>query len=413
LLVKLIAAASALAFVLRSSVLASLASDSVSQQLSYITIGSLFVMAAYALVDGIGRIQWLGLLLIAATAASLWHCERFEFALSRWIGWAMLLVVLGPVRSTLRARQLRARMAENVFALFTAVVVLSAAWRIAELPVFGRGIFCGVMAHSMILGPIAGLVGIRALVRIVDRGSPSAWGLYIASLYVCALASSRAALAALIVGSLAIMGLRWKRHPLIAAVSIAFIGVFLAAPTATMDLLGTVLPQQLTVGLQQKSWDNTRELHWEARWEEFTASPVTGVGFAAAWTDTVGVDAETGAVETGSSYLAILSMTGIVGAAACLILIGNTCWRVFRHRRRLTRQQQLEFWSMGAFWAVHLGAEGYIYAVSSLLGLTFWLWLGQVHDQLAVARRPMRNRLKRTGGVARPDALRRAWRLAQ
>ena len=31
-----------------------------------------------------------------------------------------------------------------------------------------------------------------------------------------------------------------------------------------------------------------------------------------------------------------------------------------------------------AFWAVHLGAEGYIYAVGSVFALVFWLWLATV-----------------------------------
>jgi O-antigen ligase len=384
---RLIAILCASAFVLRASLLAHLVSGSAAQYFSLITIGSLLIAAAYVFVDRVGRIDKWGLLLILATGASLWHCERFDFALSRWIGWAILLLVLGPVRSTWRARQFRHHMSETLYAIFAAAVVLSALWRLAELPNLGRGIFCGVMGHSMILGPIAGLVAIRALARVDERGSTLACALYLVALVVCALASSRAALAALAAGSFVIVLMRCKKHPLIASLAVAAMSAFVVAPTGTLAVLGSVLPSGLTAGIQEKSWDNSRELHWQARWDEFMSSPITGVGFASAWTDTVGVDELTGTVETGSSYLAVLSMTGLAGGTACVLFVAALGCRVGASRRRLTRRQLLEFCGLGAFWAVHLGAEGYIYAVSSLPGLTFWLWLGCLTDQLSEPRR--------------------------
>jgi O-antigen ligase len=277
-------------------------------------------------------------------------------------------------------------MSDTLYAIFAAAVVLSVLWRLAELPNLGRGIFCGVMGHSMILGPIAGLVAIRALVRIDERGSTPACAFYFAALVVCALASSRAALAALAAGSFVVVLMRWKKHPVVASLAVAAMSAFVVAPAGTLAVLGSVLPPGLTAGIEEKSWDNSRELHWQARWDEFLSSPLTGVGFASAWTDTVGVDEETGAVETGSSYIAILSMTGLAGGAACSLFVAALVCRVGIWRRRLTQRQLLEFCGLGAFWAVHLGAEGYIYAVSSLPGLTFWLWLGCLNDQLSEPR---------------------------
>jgi O-antigen ligase len=153
-------------------------------------------------------------------------------------------------------------------------------------------------------------------------------------------------------------------------------------PAASVDLVVSLLPNEVTAGLTQKSWNNSREMHWQARWDEFLSSPFTGVGFATAWEDTIGVDDETGAVETGSSYLAMLSMTGYVGGVACLLLALSLAMRLLACWPILTERQRLEIGSSASFWLVHLGAEGYIYAVASLLGLTFWLWLGCLNDEL-------------------------------
>jgi hypothetical protein len=58
----------------------------------------------------------------------------------------------------------------------------------------------------------------------------------------------------------------------------------------------------------------------------------------------------------------------------------------------LGEQTQLELVGLAGFWTVHLGAEGYVYGVGSLLGLSFWLWLGWLGDvvQAAAAKRGVR-----------------------
>jgi hypothetical protein len=92
-------------------------------------------------------------------------------------------------------------------------------------------------------------------------------------------------------------------------------------------------------------------------------------------------------------------MTGVVGASTFLLLITTAAYSTMRRWRLLAERQKLEIASFAGFWAVHLGAEGYIYGVGSLLGLTFWLWLGRLLDQLDEAA-PMRT--SRTQNAHRP-----------
>jgi hypothetical protein len=94
------------------------------------------------------------------------------------------------------------------------------------------------------------------------------------------------------------------------------------------------------------------------------------------------VDEESGGVETGSSYLAILSMTGCGGAAAWLVFAAGLVRRVRLSWTAMAENERLQTCAMAGFWAVHLGAEGYIYAVGSAMGITFWLWLGNLSDEL-------------------------------
>jgi O-antigen ligase len=359
-----------------------------------LTIVMVLVAAAYVAGAGIGKLSKSTLLVVAAAGLSLVHCERLEFALPRLLGWVVLVVALGPANSTATARHLRSRMVVAMNGAFLAITFMSSLWWVAGMPNLGRGDFTGVMAHSMVLGPIAGYVAVLSIVRLFSRGSLLWLVPYGNAWLVAMLASSRAALAAAAIGTLVVIAVNFKRNLVLAGTLVAAALAVAVAPNHVIGLATRVLPGSLTKGIANKSWNHSREQHWNARWEEFASSPLTGVGFAAAWEDSVGVDEETGTVETGSSYISILSMTGCVGAAAWLVLVASFAIQVVHRWRDLPSRDRLAACGMASFWLVHLGAEGYIYAVGSLVGVTFWLWLGCLNDSLCVeSRRPAMLRL--------------------
>jgi O-antigen ligase len=323
--------------------------------------------------------------MIAAAAASLSTCEDIDFALARWVGWSLMLVAVGPVSNAPLAQRFRRSAMIIVQTVIIGVALVSAAWRMAGLPNLGVGDFTGVMWHSMTLGPLAALAGLIALSRGLSRGGSAWYSAFAASVGVVLMASSRSALAGLVLGAMILFALKLKRRPLMSAAILAT-GLFVAmVPDACLKIASGVLPESLTAGLLRKSWEHSREGHWDARWEEFLYSPITGVGFATGWQNTVGYNEETGAIETGSSYFSILSMTGLLGASAFLLLVSSAALHTVKYWWWLEHRQRLEICGLAGFWFVDLAAEGYIYGVGSLLGLTFWLWLGRLLDQLEEA----------------------------
>jgi O-antigen ligase len=388
--VPLLAAACVACYVVRHSLVPRVFSNPYVDLLAPATIVVLMITAGYVASTGIGRLNIWSLLLIATTSISLIHCERLAFALPRWLGWVMLLLALGPINSTAGARFLRRQMVTVMNGAFIVITFLSLVWWIGGLPNLGRGDFTGVMGHSMVLGPIAGYVAVLAVVRLFSKGSLF-WVLPCGNAWmVLMLASSRAALAAAVIGTLVIIAVNFKRNLVLAFLLLAAAALVAIMPTASINCALEFLPGSLTEGLVNKSWNNSRELHWNARWDEFLSSRATGVGFASAWEDTVGVDEETGGVETGSSYLSILSMTGCLGACAWLALAATLAYRVLRSWQRIGNRERLAICGMASFWAVHLGAEGYVYAVGSLMGAAFWLWLGSLNDLLCDSAAPSR-----------------------
>jgi O-antigen ligase len=381
-LAAVVAAACVGAYAVRATLLPSLSGPRFEPLFVFGPVAALLTTAAYVLVGGVGRLDGRCLVLLASTAASLWRCEMLDAAIPRWIGWCVLIVAVGPLVNTQHAWNFRRRAFNLALTCFAFMALASAGWRIAGLPNLGLGDFSGVCGHSLTLGPIAALAGLAGLADGITRRSRSGFLLFAVASVVVMLTSSRASLAGLGLGIVVALAVTWKRRPLASLVILSAAGAIGAMPLASLDWIGVVLPDELVAGLARKSWEHTREGHWQARWDEFQSSPFNGVGFATGWNGTVGFNDETSAVETGSSYLALLSMTGLVGAAAFALIGVTLVQRLYKNWHRLDEHQRLQIAVLGAFWTVHLGAEGYVYAVGSPLALTFWLWTATVNDKL-------------------------------
>ena len=381
-------------FMARFSLIGTSLGSTVTDLMFMAAYASLFVALLYMGIAGPGQVSMLGVLVVLAAGLSLVGCEQINRSWPRWVGWSAMVVGFGPVCFTLHACYFRKRMYEVGQKLFLGSVLTSAVWWLAGLPNLGVGDFTGIMWHSIQLGSNAALVGVIAISRMTNGGPTWWYGVYGACALVAMLASSRAALAAMAFGTLIALALKLRRSALISSLVLFSATIIAFAPRASLDLVLTALPSEFTSGLARKRFEHSREQHWEARWEEFYSSQWTGVGFMSAWEDTVGVDSDTGAVETGSSYLAILSMTGIVGAGAMLLLACSMVWGLYRHWHSTAEVHRVEICSMAGFWLVHLGAEGYIFAVGSLMNLIFWLWLGCLNDHFKLCRHKARTRAR-------------------
>ena len=253
--------------------------------------------------------------MVLATIPSLAQEGIDQISILRWCGWVLLLVAVGPLFEV--GYSYRAQLWATLGWLSVTISVASLFVWIVGIQLSGRGIFYGIMTHSMVLAPIAGLSLIESLNRYLRTGNRLwivAIGAAMINLLLCASRGS-------IVGTS--LGVIWmimtvggvRRQASIFAVSvlgaimvIVDLGFFSVASSQTSpNQEGPVLTEVLRV----KSFSNTRAWLWEARIAEFRESPAIGIGFLRT---IYGRESELGEIEPGSSYLAILSMTGLVGA---------------------------------------------------------------------------------------------------
>lgn len=121
----------------------------------------------------------------------------------------------------------------------------------------------------------------------------------------------------------------------------------------------------------------SRSGKWEARMAEFASSPVFGVGFSAQ--DPNGNDTYnkiTGTIEPGSSWLCILSMTGVIG----LVLILGILFSPFIYLRDNPTPYNTLLFGLFVFFCMAFIAEGYIFAGGSSLCFIVWLIFGCASD---------------------------------
>ena len=122
---------------------------------------------------------------------------------------------------------------------------------------------------------------------------------------------------------------------------------------------------------------STRAYKWEKRINEFKSSPFFGIGFASVdITKGAIYNKETGVIEPGTSWLAILSMTGICGFL-CLVLVFIN-YIIFIIKQNDNRYYFSYLGSLLVFFMLHMISEGYALASGSLMFFYLWLLLGVV-----------------------------------
>lgn len=122
---------------------------------------------------------------------------------------------------------------------------------------------------------------------------------------------------------------------------------------------------------------NSRGSKWDARIEEFAGSPVFGVGFSAQDPDGKDeYDKRNGTIEPGSSWLAVLSMTGAVGFVLIVLML---VFPLFYLRDNPNPFNALLL-GLLVFFFLSFIAEGYIFAGGNPLCFIAWLVFGCAND---------------------------------
>lgn len=236
------------------------------------------------------------------------------------------------------------------------------------------GHFSGLTTHSMVLGPVAALGGLYFFYLAYVKKINVCWLFCGCCLGSCMFASSRAAFMGIIGGLISII--YYHSQGASKTIRRLFIITILGAisfPLWAFALGGLIEKQE---SHSQIGVFDSRSGKVEDRIDEFLKSPIYGWGISCV--DTSYSDrflAQTGNVEPGSSWLAILSMTGIVG----FILVLRVFKRAFNYCRR-ARDNSL-YMGIFIFFCIHMMAEGYIFAGGNTLSVMLWLTVACCYDK--------------------------------
>ena len=270
--------------------------------------------------------------------------------------------------------------------------------RLGQQLEIGVGSFSGLMNHSMKLGPISGLSSVVLLSYCLCENNKRLRIMYIAALFCCLgscmLASSRIAVGAAVVGCVFVLFLRFRsnltKFSIVLLLIVAIAGITFPIWGGLTDFL--VEKQQGNIELGGSTL-YSRERKINARIAEFKSSPVVGIGFASVDPQLDVVNFSNGQIEPGTSWLAILSMTGLLGISAFLLI----CFFMFK---KVMSVQNMFFscalGGMFVFYLVHLAAEGYIMAPRSFLNMLFWLIVGAIQGQVNNKKQLIRKKVNKT-----------------
>lgn len=245
----------------------------------------------------------------------------------------------------------------------------------------GRGGFTGFFNHSMMLGPMSSLAILISLHKAqISENRKIYWfflGLASLAFITCVAAGSRSALLAGLLGSsfffYKLNQDKLTRFVRIIVGLIAF-GVF---SFPIWEPFTERLMEKIVYSEDQGDALVTRSFLWDMRISEFKSSPVIGVGFASVDPKiSIKFNEEDGKVEPGSSWLAILSMTGLLGFIPILILLVK--YLIFLLNDRIFPVRSAFLGGMMLLFVVHMMAEGYVLSAGSGLFFYFWLTLGVI-----------------------------------
>lgn len=244
--------------------------------------------------------------------------------------------------------------------------------------VFQVGTFGGLTTHSMMLGPIAGIGALyMAYIAYLSR-KKLYWVLSSLSAISVMFSASRSALVAMVAG-FTIMLFRLSGSVnkfVISAVICIMVG------TVTFPLWGSAFDSVIAkneANIRRGGAIDSREMLWNARLNEFRNSPIFGVGLCAIERTTskdMNLDKRTGMVESGSSWLIILSMTGLVGAILLVPVFVRSYLTAYRDEDPFSA---LVCGILTLFF-VHMIAEGYIFYGGSQMAFMLWLTVGVAMD---------------------------------
>lgn len=164
----------------------------------------------------------------------------------------------------------------------------------------------------------------------------------------------------------------------IASLAIVIGGVALVSNQDVTDRL----QRKYEISVKHNSIIYSRQNHWESRWEEFKESPVMGIGFAAVTRYSRPTPEQEACdfipeEESGSSWLLVLSNTGLIGFAI-MAWWNVMLFRDVRLRRRSGDTTAIMLGALLIFFIIEGMFEGWVLYAGSTIFFLYWLLSSQI-----------------------------------
>lgn len=295
----------------------------------------------------------------------------------------MMTALLSPFVVSATFTRFRIQTFATIMGLLQYVIVGSILFRIIGLG-YEKGYFQGITDHSMILGPFAALSALFCIYQLLAGHKDWKRKIFYFSLLACALfcvlqAASRTAFIGCIVSIFVFLLIYYHRNfPKYVKLLVSIGGVLVLTFPLWQQYLDKLLEKNR--GASSELSIDSREALWNQRIKEFKYSPIIGIGFASVDSNSQegSTFSDDGKVETGSSWLCALSMTGICGFGALLFLFIRSFIQLWRMRNIVPLLSSFLI-AVLCFYIIHMIAEGYIYAGGNVLFFGIWLLIGVIY----------------------------------
>lgn len=353
--------------------------------ISYLVIGIYAIFNLYH-TKKVDNVFYILVCYIPFNLCIAWPHELFD-SWERYVAFLLLLMCVSPFLQSMRNCIYR----KNIFfiTLWISTVLSSISFFCYffginfmslsdDFDLTHAGVFGGLFNQSMMLGPLAGLSSLFMAFKCYETRSKLCFILMFFCIGALLFSASRSALLATLFSIL--LMIYYKSGNKGKFIKQIFFLILLAVFTFPLwESATTLVLDKQKANKEAGSTFTSRSSKWNNRFAEFSYNPVCGVGFAA-------MDVQyredynvlTGVMEPGSSWLCILSMTGILGMSVILMIF----YKAFKGAKRVRDGDGALLLGCLGFLAVHLIVEGYVFAAGSYLCLIMWLIIGVCIDSM-------------------------------
>ncbi|WP_307184268.1 O-antigen ligase family protein [Sphingobacterium zeae] len=240
--------------------------------------------------------------------------------------------------------------------------------------------FAGLYRHSMVLSAMCGIAILTLIYGLRNSGNRKFKLFSIFGIIFCFIgliqSGSRAAIAGLLLAIIAYFFIlyRNKLHRFVSILFLITAGIIMTFP------LWESKADFVMSKFNSKSSDlqyGSRDIKWNQRLREFSSSPIIGIGFASV--DIHGDDdfnTENGIIEPGTSWLAVLSMTGLLGF---IFFATNNYTALRKLLKDKNNENNIFILSCLILMLFYMLFEGIVFASGTLLFAFYWLLIGQIN----------------------------------